>query len=460
MSKEQNTVEIMKGLKDLRELAEKSGGESAEAKEAIAKIGEETATKFAAIQAETLAAQAETKKLQSEVEAVKADYSDLYKKSMRNGLGGDTSNGAYEKYKNELSRYIRKGVTPSSEAINEIAQEFVAKATSGTDEIVLKNAAYNMVNEQGDVDGKGFYIFPEKKTMVTGSNPDGGYSVLPDRRTDMLVTRIFETSPMRAVSSVITTGTNEVEIVIDDNEATSGGWVGEVTAPSDTATAQIGLLKIAVHEQYAMPKVTQKMLDDSYFNVEQWLSAKTNDKLTRTENTAFVSGDGANKPKGFLTYSAWNSAGVYERNKLEQVNSGTSAVFTADGLRRLQGSLVEAYQANAVFLMKRDGFTDISLLKDGAGRYLLNERMLADGVDIRLLGKPLYFADDMQAKAADSLSVAYGDFGVGYTIVDRIGLRVLRDPYTSKPYIKFYTTKRVGGAVTNYQSIKIQKLAA
>lgn len=458
MSKE--NVDIMKGLKDLREIAEKSGAESAETKAAISKIGEETSAKLAAIQAESLAAQAETKKIQSEIEAVKADYAEFYKKSVRLGFGVAEENSAIAKYKNDFAKYLRKGVTPTSDAINEIAHEVVTKSISGADEVVLKNAVYNMVNEQGTEDGKGFYIFPEVKTMTTGSNPDGGYLVQPDRRTDVVVTRIFETSPMRAISDIITTGTNEVEIVIDDNEATSGGWVGEVTAPTDTATAQVGLLKIAVHEQFAMPKVTQKMLDDSYFDIEAWLAAKTNDKLVRTENTAFVSGDGANKPKGFLAYSAWAAAGTYERNKLEQINSGTSAVFTADGLRNLQGSLLEAYQANAVFLTKRDSFTAISLLKDGTGRYLLNERLLAEGVDVRLLGKKLLFADDMQAAAADSLSVAYGDFGVGYTIVDRMGLRVLRDPYTSKPFIKFYTTKRVGGAVTNYQAIKIQKLAA
>lgn len=462
MSKDKDMLDVMSGLKSLREVAEKASGESAESKAAIAKIGEETSAALAKVQAENLAIVADSKKHQSEIDAVKKDFEELYKKSVRLGsAGGLDAAVAYDKYKAELSRYIRKGVTPSSEALNEIASEFVKKTIDGNDEHAVKNAVYNMLAEQGAEDGKGFYIIPElKNSLVTGSNPDGGYTVLPDRRSDISVTRIFETSPMRAVSQIITTGTNEVESIIDDNESMSGGWVGEATAPSQTNIAQVGLLKIPVHEQYAQPQVTQKMLDDSYFNVEAWLAAKTNDKLTRTENTAFVAGDGANKPKGFLSYAAWASAGVYERNKLEQVNSGTSGVFTADGLRRMQGRLLGAYQAGASFLTKRDSFTEISLLKDGAGRYLLNERMMADGVDVRLLGKPLYFADDMQAIAADALAIAYGDFGTAYTIVDRMGLRVLRDPYTAKPFIKFYTTKRVGGAVTNYQAIKIQKLAA
>jgi HK97 family phage major capsid protein len=463
MSDKNEMNEVLTGLASIREIAEKSASIGAEAKEQIAKLGDETSAKLAAAQAKGLEIEAANKKMQSEIEAVKGDYEELYKKANRLGVTASGVNEfveANDKYKGEFSRYLRKGIAPSSAALDEIATAFVKNTIDvKEDEMSLKNAAYNMVNEQGTEDGKGFYIFNDAKSMVTGNNPDGGYLVRPDQRTDVSVTRIFESSPMRAVSNIITTGTNEVEIPIDDNEGVSGGWVGEVQSRADTGTPQVGILKIAVHEQFAQPLVTQKMLDDAFVNIEAWLARKTDDKLTRDENTAFVSGDGANKPKGFLSYAAWAAAGTYERNKLEQIASGTSGAITADGLRKLQGALLEAYQPSAVFMMKRDSFTDVSLLKDGAGRYLLNERTLADGVDIRLLGKPLFFADDMQAVAGDALAVAYGDFGSGYTIVDRMGLRVLRDPYTAKPFIKFYTTKRVGGAVTNYQAIKIQKLA-
>lgn len=465
MTQEKAMSDVLKGLNDIREIAEradtKNSEMSAEVKEQLKKAGDETAAKFAEVQAKDLEKEAELKKINSEIELVKKDYEDLYKKANRLNIGDsglDEFAETHSKFKGEFSKYIRKGVVPSSQAIEEIANAYVKNSIDSNEERAISNAAYEMISEQGDAQGKGFYVF-NQKSMVTGSNPDGGYLVRPDQRTDVSVSRFFETSPMRAISQIITTGTNEVEIPIDDNESASGGWVGEVTAPSETATPQVGVLKIPVHEQFAEPKATQKMLDDSFVNIEAWLARKTDDILTRTENTAFVSGDGSLKPKGFLSYANWASAGVYERNKIEQIASGTSGVITADGLRRLQGSLLEAYQSRASFLMKRDAFTDVSLLKDGAGRYLLNERMLADGVDIRLLGKPLFFADDMQAVAADSLSVAYGDFGTGYTIVDRMGIRVLRDPYTAKPYIKFYTTKRVGGAVTNFQAIKLQKLA-
>jgi len=455
--------DVLKGLSDIREIAEKSKDVGAEAKAQIEELGSDTSAKIAEIQGKNLAAEAESKKLQSEIDAIKEEYKDLHKKANKLNIpesGMDEFAAAHSKFKGEFASYLRKGVAPSSEAVEELANAYVKQSIDVNDDRLLKNAAYDMIGEQGVEDGKGFYTFGDMKSVSTGNNPDGGYMVRPDQRTDVSVSRIFESSPMRAISQIITTGSNEVELPIDDNESVSGGWVGETTSPTETGTPAVGVLKIPVHEQYAEPRATQKMLDDSFVDIEAWLSRKTNDILTRTENTAFVSGDGSQKPKGFLSYANWTTPGSYERNKIEQIASGTNGQITADGLRNLQGSLVEAYQPGASFLMKRDGFTAVSLLKDGQGRYLLNERLLAEGADIRLLGKPLFFADDMQSIATDSLSVAYGDYGVGYTIVDRMGIRVLRDPFTAKPFIKFYTTKRVGGDVSNYQAIKTLKLAA
>lgn len=457
---EKQMLEVIKGMKDIQALNEIKDKDLQETKNQMAAIGKEAAEKLEAAQKNYLDVQAEQKKQQSELDKVKKDYEALYKQMSRPNFAATGENPIVTKYNFAFSEYIRKGAVPDNTTLQEIAHELVKKSVDEKKTEDFTHAVNGLVREQGDSQGKGFYMLPERKnSLVTGSNPDGGYFTLPDRRTDITVTRIFETSPMRAVSQIITTGSNEVEIIIDDNTGVSGGWIGEVTTPTQTNTPQVGLLKIPVHEQFAQPQITQKMLDDSFVNIEQWLSRKTDDILTRTENTAFVSGDGSNKPKGFLSYAAWSSAGVYERGKLENVNSGLSGAFTADGLRNLQGALLEEYQAGASFLTKRDNFTSITLLKDGVGRYLMNERMLPDGVDIRLLGKPLYFANDMQAIGAAAAAIAYGDFGVGYTIVDRQGIRVLRDPYTAKPYIKFYTTKRVGGAVTNYQAIKIQLLS-
>ena len=300
----------------------------------------------------------------------------------------------------------------------------------------------------------------ELKTLRVQVNPDGGYWVQPQRLSQK-VERTFETSPMRQVSSVITTTSDSVDMIIDDEDFTNGGWVGEEESRAVTANGQIGLLTIFAHEQYAMPKATQKMIDDAGFDLEGWIASKVTDKFTRDENTSFVAGNGSKKPKGILSYSAWSSAGVYERNKLEQVNSGTNGVVTADGFIDLQNSLKESYQPSAAFMMRRTLWGDTVQLKDTAtGNYLINFAMMKEGTNQILLGKPVIFASDFQAKATGSLSAAYGDFGVGYTIVDRLGIRTIRDNLTAKPYVLFYTTKRVGGAVTNYEAIKIFKLAA
>ena len=452
-------LELTKSVNEIRERFEAKDGDSAEAKEAIDKLEKHIGDTFAEIKEAETVAVAEAKKRDSVVDAVKKDVEDLYKKSNRLGAGSENE-FAQHPYHKELSQYLRQGVAPGSDSLNEIAQLYVEKAMSGSDEKVISHAKDKMVYEQGDTDGKGFYVLSELKTMRVGNEPDGGYFALPDRRTDVTVGREFETSAVRSVANIITTGNESVEIPIDDNESASGGWIGEETAPSLTAQAKVGLLKIAVHEQFAEPKITQKLLDDAFFDVEAWLSRKTDDILIRTENTAFVTGDGSQRPKGFMSYTAWAVNDVYERDKIEQINSGVSAIVKADGLISLQNALKEIYQPSAVFLMKRATFGSVSKLKNGNGDYLLNTLMLPQGATMTILGKPVLFADDLAAEAADSLSIIYGDFGVGYTIVDRMGIRVLRDPLTAKPYIKFYTTKRVGGAVTNYEALKIQKLAA
>ncbi len=459
MSDNNDMLSVIKSVNEIRALAESKSGETAETKAQIKALSDDAASKFEGVQKDALAVQEEVKALKAEQKRISDEYADLYKKANRLGLGNAESEeiALFKGYSSEMDAYLRKGVVPGSDSLNEISMHLAKKSMVTQNELKIKAAAQKIFDDNNE--GSGFMLF-DTKGMYTGSNPDGGYLTQVDRRTDVSVTRKFETSPMRALSNIITTTSGEVELIIDDDANTSGGWVGEVASRAVTANAKVGTLIIAVHEQYASPQATQKMLDDGSINIEAWLSAKTDDILRRTENTAFVSGDGASKPKGLLTYSAWASAGVYERNKIEQVNSGTAGVVKADGLISLQNALIQDYQANAVFLMKRTTFGDVSKLKAGNGEYLLNTMMLPEGATMTLLGKPVVFADDMQAVAADALAIAYGDFGVGYTIVDRLGIRVLRDPFTSKPNVIFYTTKRVGGAVTNYQAIKIQKLAA
>lgn len=298
----------------------------------------------------------------------------------------------------------------------------------------------------------------EIRAMQTNVNTDGGYLVVPEL-ADFMVTRAFETSPMRPISRVVTTGSNSIQVVVDDAEA-GARWVGEGASGGETTTPAIGRLEITAHKIEAEPFMTTEMTQDPFVDVEAWLRDKVSDKFARTENSAFVTGDGVAKPQGFLTLAAWAVAGTYERNKLEQINLGNASALTADGLIDLQASLKEIYQSGAVFLMKRASYGKALQLK-GADGYYFGQTLIKDGqTQLQLLGKPVNFADDMPSIASNALSVAYGNFGVGYTIVDRVGLNVLVDPYTAKGFVKYYSTKRVGGAVTNYEAIKIGKISA
>ncbi len=293
------------------------------------------------------------------------------------------------------------------------------------------------------------------KALLVGSNPDGGYFV-PVERLSTFSTRMFETSPMRSLATVISASSEAVEVVLDDDQAGSG-WVGELDARTETDTPQVGVITIPIHEQYAEPKATQKVLDDAAINIDAWLTGKISDKFARTENTAFVTGSGVKQPTGFMSYDDWAAVGTYQRDRLETLTAtGTAGNLTEpDDLLSLQGALLEPYQANAAWVGNRSTWIDIMSLKDGNDNYLLNlATMFQDGTKMHLLGKKFVIFSDMADVAAAARPLAYGDFREGYTIADRVGIRVLRDPFTTKGYVKFYTTKRVGGAVTNYQAIK------
>jgi HK97 family phage major capsid protein len=261
------------------------------------------------------------------------------------------------------------------------------------------------------------------------------------------------------LATIVTTTSNVFEMIIDDDEAASG-WVGEVEARAVTDTPQIGLLSIPVHEMYAKPQATQNMIDDAGFNLEAWLQGKVQDHFTRTANTSFVTGNGSKKPKGILAYTAATTPNTYQRDRVTQITAtGTAgALDESDDLIILQNSVLDSYQAGAVFVGNRATFTDIMVMQDGEGQYLMNPMMMKEGTDRVLLRKPFVIFADMPDVAAAALPLAYGDFRQSYTIVDRIGIRVLRDPYSNKPYVQFYSTQRLGAAVSNFEGYHILKI--
>ena len=298
----------------------------------------------------------------------------------------------------------------------------------------------------------------ERKALSVGSDPDGGYVVYPDL-SGRIVTRVFETSPMRAYASVQVISSDALEGLFDLNEASSG-WVGETDSRAETNTPQLGKWRIPVFELYAKPKATQKLLDDASINMEAWLASKVAEKFARDEANAFVAGNGVNKPRGFLTYAS----GTTLPGTIEQFASGVNGALAAtpdggDTLINALYGLKQQYRANATWFMNRASTRLVRKAKDSNGSYIWVPGIAA-GQPASLLGYPVAAFEDMPDPATNSLSIAVGDMREAYQIVDRLGIRTLRDPYSAKPYVEFYTTKRVGGDVVNFEAIKLIKLGS
>ena len=293
----------------------------------------------------------------------------------------------------------------------------------------------------------------EKRALSTSTHSEGGYLVTHHMQ-DAIIKAETETSPMRNLASITTISTDALE-VIEDYDHAYAGWTQETEARNDTRTPTINKRIIPVHELYAQPKATQKLVDDASIDIESWLSGKIVDVFSRKENAAFINGDGIGKPRGILSYKNGNSWG-----EIEQISSGVDGEITSESIIRLLYSLKEIHAVRAKFLMSRAAVQSIRMIKDAnSGKYLWQPSFEAKTADT-LLGVEVVQSPDMPGLAKDSLSIAYADFKAAYQIVDRQGVRVLRDPFTDKPFVKFYTTKRVGGDITNFHAIKLLSLSA
>lgn len=300
----------------------------------------------------------------------------------------------------------------------------------------------------------------EIRAMRTDSQPDGGFLVRPEL-ANFVIDRIFETSPVRRLANVITMGGKAIDILIDDNEA-GARWVGEGASGGETTTPQLGQKTIYAHKMEADPRLTTEQIEDSYLDAEGWLSGKVVDRFSRLENTAFVNGTGVAQPRGFTTYPAWAVAGTYERDKVERINSKNATNVAVDGLIMTQNSLKEAYQAGASWAMKRTTFGEVLKLKSTDNYNFLNLSVAPgnQNVEMRILQKPVTFMDDMSAVGAGLIVAAYADWRRFYTVADRVGIQVLRDPYTNKGFVTLYTYKRTGGDVTSFDAGKLMVCAA
>ena len=315
--------------------------------------------------------------------------------------------------------------------------------------------AFNRFLRKGDEKGLAEL---EQKALSTGTDADGGYAV-PEELDRSLIELQRDAVIMRQESNVISVGTSEYKKLVNLHGASSG-WVGEEDERPETNTPKLSQIVPFMGEIYGNPQATQTMLDDGFFDVEQWLNGELQIEFAEKEELGFTSGNGSKKPKGFLAYPMTEEADkIRAFGKLQYIRSGHAANITADAVLQLVYSLRKVHRMGAKFMLNNSSLFKVRTLKNDQGEYLWRPGLDA-GQPSTLAGYGVAENEEMPDVAADSLPVAFGNFKRGYTIVDRIGTRVLRDPYTNKPFVGFYTTKRVGGMVSDSEAIKLMKIKA
>jgi HK97 family phage major capsid protein len=301
----------------------------------------------------------------------------------------------------------------------------------------------------------------EVKAMAQGSPADGGYAV-PRAIDEAIALVLKRISPIRTVAQVVQTGTSGYRKLIMTSGAASG-WTGETGPRPETASPKFAEVVPPYGELYANPSATQAMLDDAAFDLEAWLADEIGREFARAEGAAFVNGSGANQPKGFLQAPmAAQGDAVRPYGTLQMLVSGNATGFDAAPdlkLLDLVHSLKAGHRQGAVFVMNSATLGALRKLKGTDGQYLY-QNSLVDGHPVRLLGYPVLEAEDMPDVGAGNVPIAFGNFAAGYLITERSTTTILRDPYTNKPFVNFYATKRIGGQVLNSDAIKLFKISA
>lgn len=303
----------------------------------------------------------------------------------------------------------------------------------------------------------------ELKAMSVGSDPDGGFIVIP-QMADAIMDKLREVSPLGGLARRVTMGPGDSFEEPQEDGDTGAEWTGETSTRSPTTSPTLKMFKVPLEECTATVRVTQKLLDDTGFDLGAWIEGRIADRFARLEGAAFVTGNGALKPRGITTYDvSTDDDSTRADNTLEYVASGASGAFAGsepeDKLVDLVYSLRAPYRANASWLMNRATAGLVRKMKDAQDRFLWTDS-LAAGEPAMLLGFPVYLDEEMPTIAANSLSIAFGDFTRGYTVIERPGIKMLRDPFSAKPHVDFYATRRVGGGVADFDAIKLMKFAA
>lgn len=343
-------------------------------------------------------------------------------------------------------------------------QSSITNLESALDELATRAAA-SAPPIVGDIQGNPEYVTNFKAhmrqgevnaAMSIGTAADGGF--LAPVEWDRTITRALTTlSPIRANAQVITISGQGFSRLYASGQPGSG-WVGETAARPQTATPQLSQLAFTIGELYANPAITQTALDDAAIDLEAWLADEVQTEFARQEGIAFLSGDGVNKPHGLLNYvTGAADAARHPFGAIESVDAGVA--LDADDILNLIYQLpAERVTENTKLFMNRQVEASLRTLKDANGQYLWQPR-LTEGVPSTFAGEPIVHIGGMPVDGAGNVVALYGDMRATYLVIDRIGVRVLRDPYTNKPFVMFYTTKRVGGGVQNPEFMKALKRA-
>lgn len=301
-----------------------------------------------------------------------------------------------------------------------------------------------------------------KAGLSSSSDPDGGYTV-EETLSNTINVLAKQISPMAGLASHVTLGKGDMFEQLVDESDIGASWVGETEARDETTSPTLHELNFPLMEQYANIKATQKLLDDSSFDISGWLMGKIGTKFAQASGSAFITGNGVKKPRGILSYTtvadasyAWGSVGYKVTGVAGAINDASNN--GVDALIDMVYSLKVPYRANASWLMNRATAGQVRKLKDSYGRYLWSDALQA-GEPPMLLGHPVHLDEEMPDVGANAFPIAFGDFRQAYLIVDRPGIRLLRDPYTNKPYVHFYVYGRVGGGVQNFEAFKLLKVS-
>ena len=318
--------------------------------------------------------------------------------------------------------------------------------------------AFNAYLRTGDDDGlRGLTL--EGKAMSTAVAADGGYLVDP-QTSDRIQSLLLSTSSLRSIANVVQVEATSFDVIVDRSEVGSG-WATETAATTETATPVIERISIKLHELAAMPKASQRLLDDSAFDVEGWLAEKIATRFTRAEAAAFINGDGVDKPRGILLPTKVADA-TWTWGNIGYIPTGAAADFATtnavDCIVNLVYALGADYRANSAFVMNSKTVGAVRKMKDADGRFMWSDGLAANE-PARLMGYPVVVSEDMPDVGANTYPIAFGDFRSAYTIAERPDLRILRDPFSAKPNVLFYANKRVGGDITDYAAIKLLKVA-